>query len=81
MGLQSRRCLPYQFLFLTLNSVLIQHPDDIPEPSPSNAGQHLYFELLELQPIKLLLSFMRTERINSEEKFVSLSFKHDTPYQ
>jgi vacuolar protein sorting-associated protein 13A/C len=33
-------------------------------------GQELYFEVLELQPIKLSLSFMRTERVNSEEKSV-----------
>jgi vacuolar protein sorting-associated protein 13A/C len=32
------------------------------------AGQALYFEVLELQPIKLSISFMRTERISSEEK-------------
>lgn len=48
--------------------MLIQHPDDIPEPSAGAVGQVLYFEVLELQPIKLSLSFMRTERINSEEK-------------
>jgi vacuolar protein sorting-associated protein 13A/C len=36
-------------------------------------GQELYFEVLELQPIKLSLSFMRTERVNSEEKSVQLS--------
>ncbi|KAF8873711.1 vacuolar protein sorting-associated protein 13 [Gymnopilus junonius] len=48
--------------------VLIQHADDIPEPDADAVGQVLYFEVLELQPIKLSLSFMRTERINSEEK-------------
>jgi hypothetical protein len=74
MGLQSKHHAVPINLFLTLTSVLIQHPDDIPEPSPSDVGRHLYFELLELQPIKLLLSFMRTERINSEEKFVSLCY-------
>lgn len=49
-------------------SVLIQHPEEIPEPQPTAAGQDLYFEVLELQPIKLSLSFMRTERVNSDEK-------------
>jgi hypothetical protein len=64
-------CMPYECIcFLPLISVLIQHPNDILEPGPTDAGQDLYFELLELQPIKLSLSFMRTERINSEEKFV-----------
>jgi vacuolar protein sorting-associated protein 13A/C len=50
------------------NSVLLQHPEDIPEPQMVAAGQDLYFEVLELQPIKLSLSFMRTERVNSDEK-------------
>jgi vacuolar protein sorting-associated protein 13A/C len=31
-------------------------------------GEDLYFEVLELQPIKLSLSFMRTERVSSDEK-------------
>jgi vacuolar protein sorting-associated protein 13A/C len=50
------------------NSILVQHPEDIPEPQTVAAGQDLYFEVLELQPIKLSLSFMRTERVNSDEK-------------
>ncbi|KAG2159854.1 vacuolar protein sorting-associated protein 13 [Suillus bovinus] len=48
--------------------VLIQYPEEIPEPHLSAAGQVVYFEVLELQPIQLSLSFMRTERISSEEK-------------
>ncbi|KIM85199.1 hypothetical protein PILCRDRAFT_817197 [Piloderma croceum F 1598] len=48
--------------------ILVQHPEDIPEPQTVAAGQDLYFEVLELQPIKLSLSFMRTERVNSDEK-------------
>ncbi|KAF9652010.1 vacuolar protein sorting-associated protein 13 [Thelephora ganbajun] len=48
--------------------VLIEHPNDIPEPKETAPGQHLYFEVLELQPIRLQLSFMRTERISAEEK-------------
>ncbi|KAG6336571.1 hypothetical protein ID866_2509 [Astraeus odoratus] len=31
-------------------------------------GQEVYFELLELQPIQLTLSFTRTERVSSEDK-------------
>ncbi|KAJ8463158.1 hypothetical protein ONZ45_g17681 [Pleurotus djamor] len=50
--------------------VLIKDPDDIPEPQEVAVGQVLYFEVLELQPIKLSLSFMRTERMNSEDKLV-----------
>ncbi|KAG6813789.1 hypothetical protein H0H92_007201 [Tricholoma furcatifolium] len=48
--------------------VLIQNMDHIPEPVDNAVGQELYFEILELQPIKLSLSFMRTERVSSEEK-------------
>ncbi|KAH9486936.1 Vacuolar protein sorting-associated protein 13 [Psilocybe cubensis] len=48
--------------------VLLQNINSIPEPSTQTVGQDLYFEILELQPIKLSLSFMRTERVNSEEK-------------
>ncbi|TFK30442.1 vacuolar protein sorting-associated protein vps13 [Coprinopsis marcescibilis] len=42
--------------------------DDILDPTSSSIGQELYFEVLELQPIMLALSFMRTERVSSEEK-------------
>ncbi|KAJ3800717.1 vacuolar protein sorting-associated protein 13 [Lentinula aff. detonsa] len=48
--------------------ILIEHGEDIPEPTETAIGQALYFEVLELQPIKLSLSFMRTERVSSEEK-------------
>ncbi|KAH9944371.1 vacuolar protein sorting-associated protein 13 [Epithele typhae] len=48
--------------------VLLQQPEDIPEPHGTSQGQDLYFEVLELQPIKLSISFMRTERISGEEK-------------
>ena len=53
-----------------ISSVLIQHPDDIPEPQATDSGQEVYFEVLELQPIQLTLSFTRTERISSEDKWV-----------
>ncbi|KAF5390329.1 hypothetical protein D9757_002946 [Collybiopsis confluens] len=48
--------------------ILIKHDEDIPEPKDIAEGQALYFEVLELQPIKLSLSFMRTERVSGEEK-------------
>ncbi|KAK0465028.1 vacuolar protein sorting-associated protein 13 [Desarmillaria tabescens] len=51
-----------------VEDVLIQDADVIPEPKETTVGQELYFEVLELQPIKLSLSFMRTERVSSEEK-------------
>jgi vacuolar protein sorting-associated protein 13A/C len=55
---------------------LIQNPAEIPEPSNVPAGDDFYFERLELHPIKLSLSFMRTERVNSDEKCVEgLSFR------
>lgn len=41
---------------------------DIPEPSTNTAGQDIYFELLNIQPMQLDLSFVRTERINAEDK-------------
>lgn len=41
---------------------------DIPEPKQEDAGQDVYFELLHLQPMQLDLSFMRTERVNVEDK-------------
>lgn len=58
---------------LKLSSVLLQNVDIIPEPGDTSNGQHVYFEVLELQPIQLTISFMRTERVNSEEKYVSFT--------
>lgn len=57
-----------QLSILISLSILIEHGEDIPEPQDTSTGQTLYFEVLELQPIKLSLSFMRTERVSSEEK-------------
>ncbi|KAI0047829.1 hypothetical protein FA95DRAFT_1589004 [Auriscalpium vulgare] len=48
--------------------VLIEQADDIPEPVDTESGPDLYFEVLELQPIRLALSFMRAERVSGEEK-------------
>ncbi|EQB44694.1 hypothetical protein CGLO_16538 [Colletotrichum gloeosporioides Cg-14] len=41
---------------------------DIPEPNQQQSGQDIYFELLNIQPMQLDLSFMRTERVNAEDK-------------
>jgi len=46
-------------------------PDDtneIVEPQSISGGTEMYFEVLELQPIKLSISFMRTERVSGEEQ-------------
>ncbi|KAH6917385.1 vacuolar protein sorting-associated protein vps13 [Coprinopsis sp. MPI-PUGE-AT-0042] len=48
--------------------VLIADPGDVPDPTVTKTGQQLYFEVLELQPIRLSLSFMRTERVSSEKR-------------
>lgn len=53
---------------LTHGSILIPESDEIIEPESSTGGEELYFEVLELQPIKLAISFMRTERVSSEEQ-------------
>ncbi|KAF8311204.1 hypothetical protein DL93DRAFT_2229838 [Clavulina sp. PMI_390] len=50
--------------------ILIEHPDGIPRAQPIAGGQELYFEVLELQPIRLTISFERAERVNAEEKVV-----------
>ncbi|KPM34288.1 Vacuolar protein sorting-associated protein 13 [Neonectria ditissima] len=41
---------------------------DIPEPKQLQAGQDIYFEVLNIQPMQIDLSFMRTERINAEDQ-------------
>lgn len=41
---------------------------DIPEPKQEQQGQDMYFELLNIQPMQLDLSFVRTERVNVEDK-------------
>ena len=42
------------------NSVLIRDLDKVPEPTdPVQPGQDVYFEVLELQPIILSVSFVR----------------------
>ncbi|KAF8516153.1 hypothetical protein BU17DRAFT_51124 [Hysterangium stoloniferum] len=50
------------------SDVLIPNPVDIPEPRGIAEGQSIYFEVLELQPIKLVVSFMTTQHVNADEK-------------
>ncbi|CAE6445232.1 unnamed protein product [Rhizoctonia solani] len=48
--------------------VFTEYPEEIPEPKNLNqGGQDLYFEVLELQPTELSLSFMRSAHTNIEE--------------
>ncbi|TVY40931.1 Vacuolar protein sorting-associated protein [Lachnellula occidentalis] len=48
--------------------VLCDDSLDIPEPTQVEAGQDIYFELLNIQPMQLDLSFVRTDRVNVEDK-------------
>ncbi|OLL22292.1 Vacuolar protein sorting-associated protein 13 [Neolecta irregularis DAH-3] len=41
---------------------------EIPEPQTETSGLDVYFEVLHLQPAQMNLSFVRTERINVEDK-------------
>ncbi|KTW25717.1 hypothetical protein T552_03329 [Pneumocystis carinii B80] len=41
---------------------------EIPEPQKSTSGTEMYFEVLHIQPAQLNLSFVRTERVNVEDK-------------
>lgn len=52
----------------TDSSILIEHPTDIPEPNMTEQRNDLFFQSLQLQPISLELSFMRTDRVNVDEK-------------
>jgi len=44
---------------------------DVPEPKKEHQGQDVYFELLNIQPMQLDLSFVRTERINAEDTLIN----------
>jgi len=50
------------------HSVLTEDPKGIPEPTATSKGGDLYFEVLHLQPMQLDLSFMRTDRVNADQK-------------
>ena len=52
----------------THEGVLCDENLDIPEPQQEQQGQDIYFELLNIQPMQLDLSFVRTERVNVEDK-------------
>ncbi|KAG5513316.1 hypothetical protein PMAC_001379 [Pneumocystis sp. 'macacae'] len=41
---------------------------EIPEPQKNTSGTEIYFEVLHIQPVQLNLSFVRTERVNVEDK-------------
>jgi vacuolar protein sorting-associated protein 13A/C len=41
---------------------------DIPEPKQQQAGLDFYFEVLNIQPMQLDISFVRTDRVNAEDK-------------
>ncbi|CAG8707222.1 4975_t:CDS:10 [Acaulospora morrowiae] len=70
------------FLFSLLEFTKIQGPStqeeteiplidgtfDIPEPKSAEGDSQLYFEVLHINPMKLNISFVRTERINVENK-------------
>lgn len=58
----------FQVVLTISVSVLIPFPEGLKEPELNTSGQDLYFEVLELQPIRLAISFMRTERLNTEER-------------
>jgi hypothetical protein len=47
---------------------------DIPDPKVQEEAEGLYFEVFNIQPMRLNLSFVRTERINAypvEERYAS----------
>ena len=48
--------------------LLTDEPDGIPEPKGSSGAGDVYFEVPHLQPIQLDLSFMRTDRVNVDQK-------------
>lgn len=52
----------------THEGVLCDENLDIPEPTQDQGGQDIYFELLNIQPMQLDLSFVRTDRVNVEDK-------------
>nr|ODO02780.1 vacuolar protein sorting-associated protein vps13 [Cryptococcus depauperatus CBS 7855] len=48
--------------------VLIEYPNGMPEPDMTSTKSDVFFEDLQLQPVALELSFMRTDRVNVDEK-------------
>lgn len=52
----------------THEGVLCDDKIELPEPQNISTGSDAYFEVLHLQPAQLNLSFVRTERVNVEDK-------------
>ncbi|KDQ63547.1 hypothetical protein JAAARDRAFT_29565 [Jaapia argillacea MUCL 33604] len=50
------------------DDILVPSSTEIAEPKNIAHGPDLYFEVLELQPIRLSISFMRTERVSGDAK-------------
>ncbi len=66
---QTQYVLTYPISHILISvSILIEQPVEIPEPEDLASENNLYFEVLELQPICLSLSFERTDRVSGEEK-------------
>jgi len=42
---------------------------DVPEPKTMEGDAQYYFEIMHIQPMKINISFVRTERINVEDKY------------
>jgi vacuolar protein sorting-associated protein 13A/C len=49
------------------DGVLCDESLDIPEPKQDRKDQDWFFELLNIQPMQLDLSFVRTDRVNTED--------------
>ncbi|KXJ86769.1 hypothetical protein Micbo1qcDRAFT_218953 [Microdochium bolleyi] len=49
-------------------SKLCDEDIDVPEPKQEQSGQDIYFEALNIQPMQLNLSFMRTDRVSVDDK-------------
>ena len=58
----------YQASSSNQRDVLCDTQLEIPEPMSYTSGLDLYFEVLHIQPAQMDLSFVRTERINAEDK-------------
>lgn len=60
---------------MTTLSVLTEEGSDLPEAPQVIPSTEVYFESLELQPIQLDLSFMRTETLNSDQEYVQAALQ------
>ncbi|KAK9457717.1 hypothetical protein V1511DRAFT_185294 [Dipodascopsis uninucleata] len=52
----------------TVEDKLCDESLEIPEPTNQATGRDVYFEVLHIQPAQMDLSFVRTERVNVEDK-------------